>query len=121
MAPNEPFPAEHCRWIVPSTLRTLLEPLILVALIVAYLPRYMQTARHGTSGISSRWILWLCLASNMQLASRLAAMRGWYGVQCILWPPGPPIREPFWFHVFGILLPYIEVAVQWVCAMILSV
>ncbi|KAH8906906.1 hypothetical protein BR93DRAFT_927733 [Coniochaeta sp. PMI_546] len=54
----------------------------------------------------------------MQLASRLAAMRGWFGVQCILWPPGPSIREPFWFHVFGILLPYIEVAVQWACAMI---
>lgn len=66
-------------------------------------------------------MLWLCLASNMQLASRLAAMRGWFGVQCILWPPGPSIREPFWFHVFGILLPYIEVAVQWACAMILSV
>ncbi|KAL1961911.1 hypothetical protein VTN77DRAFT_944 [Rasamsonia byssochlamydoides] len=103
-----------CPSYVLSPIRTILEPLIVPALLLAYLPQYIQISRHGTAGISPRWILYLCLFSNAQLASRLANTKFSSAVECILYD-----GEIRGWQAFGVLLTYFQVGAQWLSAMLL--
>lgn len=93
---------------------TCISGLIFPALVLAYVPQYIRTINYGTAGITANWILWLCLFSNIQLASRLVNRSGAHVVECILYEQ--EIRGSW--RVFGALLGYFEVVAQWITALV---
>ncbi|CZR50186.1 uncharacterized protein PAC_00058 [Phialocephala subalpina] len=105
--------SDYCSYFVLSPVRTILEPLIVPALLLAYLPQYVETWRYGTAGISGRFMLCLCLCSTLQLAARLVNPAGAPAVNCILYR-----EELRGIKAFSALIGYFQVLSQWLCAMI---
>jgi hypothetical protein len=110
--PPAPLPCSK----IKSVINTYLYSLIIPVILLAYLPQYIKTSRHGTAGISAQFMLRLCLFSTMQLATRLINPIGAFAVNCILYR-----GELHGTQAFSALIGYFQVLSQWLCVMILYV
>ncbi len=86
--------------------------IICIGLIVAYFPQYLNIEEHGTTSISSSFILWTSIFSSSQLATYLAHTH--------VKPPSHCVKNGILrgFKGFSALLGHIQAGTQWVCAMI---
>jgi hypothetical protein len=83
--------------------------------VVAYFPQYLTIVFEGTHGVSSRFVLFHCLASTTTVALRLH--------QPIFFDPFACVEAGVYrtWKAYSALLGYIQSVVQWLCAVFLSV
>ncbi|KAK8004150.1 hypothetical protein PG989_003869 [Apiospora arundinis] len=98
-----------------STTRTVLETLLWVSVIAAYVPQYIGIKRAGTKGISPYYVLNHGLFSTTTLALRLSHSVSFPAFTCVA-------SHQLWgWKGYSALLGFVEVIVQWLCSVILLV
>ncbi|KAH8816525.1 hypothetical protein F5884DRAFT_776548 [Xylogone sp. PMI_703] len=112
---NAEYNPRDCSTWTQSTLRTILESLVCVGIVLSYIPQYIRIVSGGTFGISSWLVLLTTLFSTTQLASRLANAEAKYAFDCV------NSGELRGLKAYSALLGFIQVITQWLCAVILVV
>ncbi|KAK8066752.1 hypothetical protein PG997_013499 [Apiospora hydei] len=93
-----------------NTTRTVLETLLCVSVIVAYVPQYIGIKRTGTKGISPYYVLNHGLFSTTTLALRLSHSVSFPAFTCVA-------SHQLWgWESYSALLGFVEVIVQWLCS-----
>lgn len=87
--------------------------LLCLAIIGAYVPQYLRMRRQGTKGISPYYILNHGLFSTATFALRLSHSVFFGAFNCVA---GGDLRG---WQAYSALLGLLEVAVQWICSLLL--
>lgn len=93
--------------------QTAVETVLCVFVLAAYIPQYLSIVTHGTRGISSLFVLFHSLSSTLTLALRLCHPVFYGAFNCV---DGGPYTG---WKAYSALLSFIQVAVQFVAAIVL--
>ncbi|KAH8652313.1 hypothetical protein BX600DRAFT_90694 [Xylariales sp. PMI_506] len=96
-----------------GTARTVVESVLWVCIIVAYIPQYIRIQQNGTKGVSPYYVLNHCLFSTTTLALRLSHRIFFPAFNCVT---SGALRG---WKAYSALLPFLTVLVQWICAVVL--
>lgn len=98
-----------------STGRTVLETILWIAIIAAYIPQYLRIRWEGTKGISPYYMLNHSLFSTTTLALRLSHNVFFAAFNCVV------SGELSGWKAYSASLGFVEVIVQWLCSVLLLV
>ncbi|KAK7934809.1 hypothetical protein PG985_000304 [Apiospora marii] len=101
------------RTVLETLLITYLSRLLWVLVIAAYVPQLIGIRRAGTKGISPYYVLNHGLFSTTTLALRLSHSVFFPAFTCVA------SRQIWGWQGYSALLGFVEVAVQWLCSVIL--
>ncbi|ORY71288.1 uncharacterized protein BCR38DRAFT_519720 [Pseudomassariella vexata] len=95
--------------------RTVLETILWIAIIAAYIPQYLRIRRSGTTGISPYYVLNHSLFSTTTLALRCSHSIFYPAFNCLV------SGELQGWKGYSAFLGFLAVIVQWLCAVMLVV